>query len=577
MVAHAPLLTIGIPYFDDWARCHMAIQALRANNDLTDCELLLVDNNPDSDQGKLMAGWFPQFGRYVPYKDRIGTAPAKNAVFTNATGRFVLCIDSHVILPTYPENALARLIAWLRERPNCDDLLSGPILWDDLHTGATEFWPVWRGEMWGIWAGDPRQDPPEVRPVWGSGMGVFCARRESWLGFHPEFYGFGGEEGYLAEKYRHAGRQFLHLPFLDWWHSFNRGPIPIPFPNDDYHKCRNYVIGFQELGLDLAPVREHFIDEPVAGDESQVVMAGVAAGNRTEGARRLKPHHWERILADPIANRDPVPEKKCGSCGGGKAIPDEVTLEALYESAFKTPSDINEHCPKLRELASQCEHVTEFGMRRGVSTVSLLAGQPKRFVTYDLNRDKMADALKTRQGACEFEFRQGNSLTADIEETDLLFIDTRHTAEHVYQEITRHAPKVRRWMAFHDTVIFGERGEDGGPGLLPAMRRWMKENPEWSVIYHSQANNGLTVLSRRPEDKPKLPSLARMAWNLTKTMAAHVANGAKTATEEQANARLDICTTCEHRTEDRCSVCGCYVSAKASLDVSECPLGKWPE
>ena len=54
--------------------------------------------------------------------------------------------------------------------------------------------------------------------------------------------------------------------------------------------------------------------------------------------------------------------------------------EQLFENARSTRSDINEHCDKLRELAGQAASVVEFGMRHGVSTVALLAGQPKQMI-----------------------------------------------------------------------------------------------------------------------------------------------------------------------------------------------------
>lgn len=57
------------------------------------------------------------------------------------------------------------------------------------------------------------------------------------------------------------------------------------------------------------------------------------------------------------------------------------------------------------------------------------------------------------------------------------------------------------------------------------MRRFLNENPEWSVISHTQANHGLTVLSRDSHDKPALPGKVKMAANFTKSLAAHVADG----------------------------------------------------
>jgi 16S rRNA A1518/A1519 N6-dimethyltransferase RsmA/KsgA/DIM1 with predicted DNA glycosylase/AP lyase activity len=74
-----------------------------------------------------------------------------------------------------------------------------------------------------------------------------------------------------------------------------------------------------------------------------------------------------------------------------------------------------EHCDKLRELAAQADSVVEFGMRHGVSTVALLAGQPKQMISYDLHQDPVAELLKSRQGATAFSFVQGDSLSVDIE------------------------------------------------------------------------------------------------------------------------------------------------------------------
>ena len=66
----------------------------------------------------------------------------------------------------------------------------------------------------GIWATDERGRDPEAEPfdVWGNGCGLFSCRRQAWLGFSEHFRGFGGEEGYIHEKFREAGRRVLCLP-----------------------------------------------------------------------------------------------------------------------------------------------------------------------------------------------------------------------------------------------------------------------------------------------------------------------------------------------------------------------------
>ena len=60
-------------------------------------------------------------------------------------------------------------------------------------------------------------------------------------------------------------------------------------------------------------------------------------------------------------------------------------------------------------------------MRHGVSTVALLAGQPKRMISCDLNHDPVAEILRSRQGNTDFSFVQGDSLSVQIEPCDLPF------------------------------------------------------------------------------------------------------------------------------------------------------------
>lgn len=66
----------------------------------------------------------------------------------------------------------------------------------------------------------------------------------------------------------------------------------------------------------------------------------------------------------------------------------------------------------------------------------------------------------TRRGTT-FCFIQASTLDIEIDETDLLFIDTQHTYAQLIAELRKHHSKVRRWIALHDTMIFGEVGDLG--------------------------------------------------------------------------------------------------------------------
>ena len=174
-------------------------------------------------------------------------------------------------------------------------------------------------------------------------------------------------------------------------------------------------------------------------------------------------------------------------------------LAARYDRARLSPSDINEHLPTLTRLASECRRVTEMGTRGANSTTAFLAARPERLTAYDVQRHPEVAALEdlARRAGIPFEFIQADVLAADIEETDLLFIDTLHVYEQTRQELRRHAPKVRKFLVFHDIVSFGSHGETpGAAGIWPAIEGFLDAHPEWTLAERHDNNNGLAVLRR---------------------------------------------------------------------------------
>lgn len=175
-----------------------------------------------------------------------------------------------------------------------------------------------------------------------------------------------------------------------------------------------------------------------------------------------------------------------------------MLLEDLYNKVCSTPSDIYLHLPLLKKFSSECEHVTEFGTRNGVSTTAILAAQPKKFVTYDIDPDsvrKVTDLLMPVKGETDFQILQGDTLKIDIEPTEFLFIDSLHTYNHLKQELARHAHKVSKFIGFHDTESFGSRGEDGmAPGLKTAIYEFLDQSPRWHIQHADSMNNGLIIL-----------------------------------------------------------------------------------
>lgn len=181
--------------------------------------------------------------------------------------------------------------------------------------------------------------------------------------------------------------------------------------------------------------------------------------------------------------------------------------EGLFLSARAgAAADICEHMDVLRSLASECEHVTELGMRwANGSTVAFLAAQPKTFISWDIDpaavvSQRVLELLQIT-GKTSFQPRVGDTRKIILEPTDLLFIDTLHTYRQLKDELTRHADpmenKVKKYLVFHDTMTFGLQGEDGSqPGLRTAIHWFQKHHafPVWCLVEDRENNNGLVVL-----------------------------------------------------------------------------------
>ena len=174
-----------------------------------------------------------------------------------------------------------------------------------------------------------------------------------------------------------------------------------------------------------------------------------------------------------------------------------MTLEELYEQARDGTSAVAGHCWFLRNLASQVDEVVEFGTGDLVSATAILAGQPKRFTTYDVKAADRVPALAELSGATEFRAIVQSSLEVEPVACDLLFIDTCHTGRQLYAELTRHGDGVRQWIAMHDTEAFAMWDEwFREPGLWPAIWRWQRDHGEWRTAYVTRDSCGLTLLER---------------------------------------------------------------------------------
>ena len=301
-------LTIGMATANDYDGFYFTVQSIRMYHPeiLNDVEFLVIDNasdGPCSQAMKDLENWEHDNFRYVPYRTHQSTA-VRDLLFREATGDFVLSIDSHVM---FEAGSLAKLIAYCRANPESIDLLHGPLLSDSLGPDGmmgTRFDPIWSCGMFGQWGKDERgmRADEEEFEIGMQGLGVFGCRKAIWPGLNPRLAGFGGEEGYVHEKIRRAGGRNLCLPFLRWLHRFNR-PLGGKYPNRWEDRIRNYMIIHEELGIDsadmIAHFKEHIGEEPTEG-AVEIARAELASPFHAFDAvfcinRDDQPERWEAM------------------------------------------------------------------------------------------------------------------------------------------------------------------------------------------------------------------------------------------------------------------------------------------
>ena len=188
-------------------------------------------------------------------------------------------------------------------------------------------------------------------------------------------------------------------------------------------------------------------------------------------------------------------------------------LEEKINEVYSKPSDINEHIPTLLKYGQKCEYITEMGVRGICSTWAFLGSNPKKLISYDIQDpstwgENIQNVKDTAEAyGIDFTFVLADVLKVEIEETDLLFLDTWHSYKQLKSELDLHSNKVRKYIIFHDTTSYADRDETSyehwgdewkaeGVGIWKAIEEFLKSNSSWKLTERFFNNNGLTIIEK---------------------------------------------------------------------------------
>lgn len=192
-----------------------------------------------------------------------------------------------------------------------------------------------------------------------------------------------------------------------------------------------------------------------------------------------------------------------------------LKIKEKYDLNCSQQSDINEHLPTLLMFAKECDHITEMGVRWVSSTWPFLMSNPKKLISYDIVRDSAINEVidLSELYNINYSFQESDVLKIEIDQTDLLFIDTLHTYNQLFNELLLHSEKVNKYIVLHDTVSFGKKDEmiyehaseiikeknKDKEGLILAIDDFLQteSGKNWFIYKTYTNNNGLTILKRK--------------------------------------------------------------------------------
>jgi hypothetical protein len=170
-------------------------------------------------------------------------------------------------------------------------------------------------------------------------------------------------------------------------------------------------------------------------------------------------------------------------------------------------SNEDPHLITVLRYGSRVDHATEMGGLTGKTTNALIVAGTKTIRSYDRNDVKGDDLIAQGQelGLDVALIPNTDTMTVEIQPTELLLINTPFEGNFRFAELTKHHGKVSRFILLPRTSEFALQAHssvtltnDVKPiGLSFGINAFIQEHDEWFIREHWVEDKGFTVLERR--------------------------------------------------------------------------------
>jgi hypothetical protein len=181
-------------------------------------------------------------------------------------------------------------------------------------------------------------------------------------------------------------------------------------------------------------------------------------------------------------------------------------MKIVYENLIQNiNSDMQLLC--LLKYASRVKHVTVMGAKSGLSLLTVIAAGADTITLWDPEKQNTQDFEKIcAENNQDFTHSYGE-ITDNIQQTDLLYLDSFAEAHLKFSELSRYQSQVSRYIIIPNTYTHAHDAQPGfvlpnnlqPAGVIHGINSFIAQFPQWHILEHLYWAPGMTVLYNRKD------------------------------------------------------------------------------